>query len=305
MSAIPIVDFDAFLNGTLNERKQVSIELIQVVKKFGFVYLKNYGFPKGIVEKLFKLNQDFFDQSLEKKLTMRKTHETFCGYDALQDEKLTDDRPSDLKESYMLKQYGTPWPNDLPEFKEFMLDFHHKCYLLASEILRSFAIGLNLDQNIFESKFNKLECTIVRLLHYPPLPEQTEPHQIRAGEHTDYGALSILFQDSIGGLEVKSTENEWIPASYYDNTIIINVGDAMEMLTNGLLKSTLHRVVNPKDDSKQKSRYSVVFFCDPDLDAEIKCIEDFVSQDNPAKFSPLLYKEHLMKKLKATYPKLY
>ncbi len=304
MDCIPIVDFNDFLHGTIDDRERVSKELIEVVKKFGFVYLRNYGIQKDLVSKLFIMMKEFFDQSIEKKLAVKKSHETFCGYDALLEEKLTNQRPADLKESYMIKQKGTPWPNEWQEFKEFMQMFHTRCYSLAIEILRSFAIGLDLDEGLFDTKFNNGDCALLRILHYPPLPEYIEEKQIRAGEHTDYGALTILFQDSVGGLEVQTTNGKWIPAPYYEDTVLINVGDVMEMWTNGLLKSTLHRVVNPPDERKLKPRYSTAFFCDPDLDAEINCIENFISLNKPLKYPSKLYKDHILGKYRATYATL-
>ena len=99
---------------------------------------------------------------------------------------------------------------------------HSKCYCLALEVLRSLAIGLDLDENIFNSNFINGECTLMRLLHYPPLPSKIEKNQIRAGEHTDYGDVTLLFQDSVGGLEVKTLDNEWISAPFVENTVLIN-----------------------------------------------------------------------------------
>lgn len=305
METIPIVDFSDFLKGNTTDQERVSKELIEVVKKFGFVYLRNYGISKNLVEKLFALTKEFFDQSIDKKLAVKKSHTTFCGYDALLAEKLTNERPADLKESFMIKQNGTPWPNEWSEFKEFMQMFHSRCYSLAIEILRSFAIGLDLDQSLFDTKFNNGDCALLRVLHYPPLPDKIEPAQIRAGEHTDYGALTILFQDNIGGLEVQTVDSKWISAPYYEDTVLINVGDVMEMWTNGVLKSTLHRVVNPIDDEKKlRSRYSTAFFCDPDLDAEINTIENFLSIQKPSKYPSKLYKDHIIGKYKATYATL-
>jgi isopenicillin N synthase-like dioxygenase len=297
---IPIVDFEGFING--KNKQEVSKELINVVKNYGFVYLRNYGISTDLVDKMFKLSKLFFEKPLDYKNSVKKSHETFCGYDALLEEKLTNDRPGDLKESYMMKSFGTPWPSDWNDFKEFMQLFHDKCYQLALQILTSFAIGLELDPTIFATKFSNGECTILRLLHYPPLPDQIEDKQIRAGEHTDYGAVTILFQDSIGGLEVKSLDNKWIPAPYHENTVLINVGDVMEMWTNGCLRSTPHRVVNPTDaDKKLKPRFSTALFCDPDLETKIECIDKFVSEENPAKYPPVFYRDHLFGKFKATY----
>jgi isopenicillin N synthase-like dioxygenase len=113
--------------------------------------------------------------------------------------------------------------------------------------------------------------------------------------------LTILFQESTGGLEVQAKSGQWISAPHFQNTVLINVGDVMEMWTNGLLKSTPHRVINPSDGSQHRSRYSTVFFCDPDLDSEIECLKAFVSVDNPAKYSKKLFKEHLFSKYNATY----
>ena len=117
------------------------------------------------------------------------------------------------------------------------------------------------------------------------------------------GALTILFQDSIGGLEVKTIENEWIPAPYYENTVLINVGNVMEIWTNGLLKSTPHRVANPNDYRKKKSRYSNVYFFEPDFDVELNCMDGFVSESNPARFKSILYKDYLLENLKSSYNK--
>lgn len=302
---IPVVDFSAFLNGNQDEKICVSNELINVVKNYGFVYLKNINIPKDEIEKAFEMSKTFFSKSLEYKMSVKKSHETFCGYDALLVEKLTSDKPGDLKESYMIKKNGTPWPSDWDEFKQAMYLFHSQCYSLVMEILRSFAIGLNLNSNYFDDKFHNGDVTLLRLLHYPPLPDEIEHGQIRAGEHTDYGALTLLFQDEVGGLEVKTLDNKWIPAPYIPNTILINVGDVMQMWTNGFLNSTPHRVVNPVNERKSTSRYSIAFFTDPDLDCLIKPIDNFVSEDNPSKYPVKLFRDHLFYKYKTTYSTMH
>ena len=298
---IPIVDFHDYLNGDSENRYRVSKELVQAVKKFGFTYLKNYSISNDLVEELFDYNKQFFNKPIEYKKSVKKSFSSFCGYDALLEEKLTNLRPGDLKESYMIKRDGTPWPKDWNSFEEFMHDMHSKCYCLALEVLRSLAIGLDLDENIFNSNFINGECTLMRLLHYPPLPSKIEKNQIRAGEHTDYGDVTLLFQDSVGGLEVKTLDNEWISAPFVENTVLINIGDIMELWTNGYLRSTPHRVVNPTDENALNSRYSIAFFCDPDLESEIYCIDKFVSDENPIKYQRKVYKEHLFEKYKTSY----
>jgi isopenicillin N synthase-like dioxygenase len=298
---IPIVDFSEYLNGDSQNQKRVSKDLIQAVKTFGFVYLRNYGISNELIKELFDYNKQFFNKPIEYKNLVKKSFTSFCGYDALLEEKLTNKRPGDLKESFMIKRDGTPWPEDWLSFKDFMLNIHSKCYDLALEILRSFAIGLELDENIFKSNFIDGDCTLMRLLHYPQLPSNIEENQIRAGEHTDYGAVTILFQDSVGGLEVKTLDDEWIAAPFVENTVLINIGDVMEMWTNGYLRSTPHRVVNPTDENALKSRYSIAYFCDPDLESEINCIEKFVSEKHPMQYQRKVYKEHLFEKYRNSY----
>jgi isopenicillin N synthase-like dioxygenase len=159
---IPLVDFECFLNGDCESRKRVSEKLIAIVKEYGFVYLKNFGIPNECISEMFALSERFFGKPIEYKRFVQKSHETFCGYDGLEEEKLAADRPGDLKESYMIKRYGTPWPSNWDEFKELILSFHTKCYQLALEILRAFAIGLDLDIRHFDTKFNNGDVTLLR-----------------------------------------------------------------------------------------------------------------------------------------------
>ena len=183
---IAIVDFKDFLNGT--NRLNVSVKLIDTIKKHGFVYLRNYGISKDLIEKLFQYNKEFFDKPLEYKQTLKRSFpKTLCGYDALFEEKSNSDKLGDLKEAFIMKRNDAIWPTDWNDFKEFMLMFHQKCYLLSLEILRSFATGLKLDPVEFESKFKNADCAFLRIIHYPPMSENIPINQMRAGEHTDYG----------------------------------------------------------------------------------------------------------------------
>ncbi len=159
---IPLVDFEFFLNGDFESRKLVSEKLVTNVKEYGFVYLKNFGITNECISEMFALSEKFFGKPIEYKRSVQKSHETFCGYDGMEEEKLAVDRPGDLKESYMVKRFGTPWPNDWDDFKEFILSFHTKCYQLALEILRAFAIGLDLDVYHFDTKFNNGDVTLLR-----------------------------------------------------------------------------------------------------------------------------------------------
>ena len=141
MNQIPVIDFENFLTGDSDRKLAVAKELTTAVKTYGFAYLKNYGISKETINKMFDTSKNFFDCDLAVKKSVLKDHVTFCGYDEIEKEKLSEDRPPDLKESYMIKQNGTPWPNDLVKFKKDMLDFHAECYLLAFKLVRGLALG--------------------------------------------------------------------------------------------------------------------------------------------------------------------
>ncbi len=159
-----MVDFEPFLCGTFESRKQVSLRLVDIVKEYGFVYLQNFGIAEESIASTFRTSENFFKKPVAYKQTVAKSHETFCGYDGVEEEKLGANRPGDLKESFMIKRHGTPWPSDWEEFKCATLGFHAECYKLALEILRAFAIGLGLETSHFDTKFSNGDVTLLRYL---------------------------------------------------------------------------------------------------------------------------------------------
>uniref|UniRef100_H2YCC4 Fe2OG dioxygenase domain-containing protein n=1 Tax=Ciona savignyi TaxID=51511 RepID=H2YCC4_CIOSA len=112
--------------------------------------------------------------------------------------------------------------------------------------------------------------TTMRTLYYRPLPNSLPPGQVRLGEHSDYGSITLLFQDDIGGLEIENKEGEYVPATPLENTVIVNIGDILQFWTQGKLKSTRHRVMIPDDKDKRVIvRRSMVYFVRPDNDVII------------------------------------
>jgi isopenicillin N synthase-like dioxygenase len=265
-SEISIVDFEGYLNGDEATKTHVAKQLLAALKSCGFVYLENFGITPTEVEQMFAMSKKFFDSSFDLKQSVKKSHTSFCGYDKLEFEKLSKDRPADYKESYMIKQTETPWPqlsdSADQQFKQTMLSFHKKCLNLSLSILHAILLSLDIaDPTLFDDKFKSEQNTILRLLHYPPMPQPRPDNQLRCAEHTDYGAVSFLFQDSVGGLEIKTLQNKWLPAPPIQNTILVNLGDCIEMWTHGFLRASPHRVVNTDlIEKKRLARYSTAFF---------------------------------------------
>ncbi len=158
---------------------------------------------------------------------------------------------------------------------------------------------MELPEDFFTTRHNQQNHTL-RLLHYPPLQTSPKPGQVRAGEHSDYGSLTLLFQDGVGGLEVQTTSGEWIAAPWIPGTVVVNTGDLMQRWTNHIFCSTKHRVMIPNDERVKQSRYSVAFFCHPNDDTEIACLESCQKQQSPI-YPPILAGEYLVSRLQATY----
>lgn len=138
---------------------------------------------------------------------------------------------------------------------------------------------------------------VLRLLRYPKQPDPVPEDLFGSAPHSDYGALTILAQDGVGGLEVKTPDGRWIEAAPEAGCLVLNTGDMMRRWSNNLLLSTPHRVVNRSG----RTRYSIPFFLSPDMDATIEPLSQFVNQHNPPHYSPVNFGEYLNTKLRNNY----
>ncbi len=189
-----------------------------------------------------------------------------------------------------------------------ILAFYEACTEVANRVLQAFALALQLPCDFFATRHDRQNHTL-RLLHYPPLQQPPKLGQVRAGEHSDYGSITLLFQDEVGGLEVQTASGEWIAAQPIPGTVVVNTGDLMQRWTNHVFCSTKHRVMIPGDDRVKQSRYSVAFFCHPNDDTEIACLESCQSERSltasrfPSTpiYPPIAAGDYLISRLQATY----
>lgn len=142
--------------------------------------------------------------------------------------------------------------------------------------------------------------SIQRLLHYPPQSGYVSKDIIGIGAHTDYGNLTILSQDDVGGLQVMNRDGEWVEGTPIRGTFIINIGDLIQRLTNGVYLANIHRVVNISG----RERYSIPFFIDADFDAIIEPLASCVTDGNPLRYGPVICGEHKFRRFAASYAHL-
>ncbi len=287
------------------------------LSRSGFFYLTHHGISQGAIAAAFDQAHQFFALPPRAKQAIAWSNEVSNrGYIGLGRERLDETQPGDLKEAFNLGREVSPgaaaalgmplvqnrWPYDLPEFRDHLIDFFDTCAEAAGRVFRAFALALNMPEDFIFAHHATHNYTL-RLLHYPPLAHAPQPGQIRAGAHSDYGTLTLLFQDSVGGLEVLSAQGDWISAPSIPGAMLINTGDLTERWSNGVFRSTKHRVGLPQGEPGPvlNHRYSIAFFCEPDPEAIITCLPTCQGSDNPPQYPPITAGDYLLSRLKATY----
>jgi len=216
---IPVIDFQPFTAGNSATREAVAQQVYQAGREIGFMYLKNPGIPPQLIEALFTQSQSFFNLPLEVKQQLAWSDEVSNrGYVGMERERLDPDKPGDLKEAFNVGKEDSRYDAAaamrinkwLPEYKGFrhdVLAFWDACCEVAASVLQAFAIALQVPEDFFTTKHDQQNHTL-RLLHYPPIERSPKPGQVRAGVHSDYGSITLLFQDRVGGLEVQTRSGE-------------------------------------------------------------------------------------------------
>lgn len=277
-----------FLNGTPDQRVETAKAILRGFQTAGFVYLKNTPIAAATRKNVFDMSGRFFDLPLDDKMAVGwTTPEANRGYSAPGREKVTQlqdlaavaklkEAVPDIKESIEIgreheEDFPNQWPDEttatataagIPGFKSTMVDFHDQCKAVHVEVMRAIAVGMGLSESHFDGYVDVGDNTL-RLLHYPAVARdvfRANPNQVRAGEHSDYGSITLLFQDGRGGLQVKSPNGNFVDATPIEDTIVVNAGDLLARWSNDTIKSTIHRVVEPPvgpDGGTYPARYSV------------------------------------------------
>ena len=288
---IPIIDVSSLRNGS--DKVLVAKKLHEANKNLGFLYVSNHGISNKTIKKTREYGLQFFNRNTKEKETVKisKKHRGWLGYGEAQ---MKEDAKVDLKESFLwgyqdengisLEDHPLRgqnlWPSFLPSLQESCMDFFNQADLLAKDLLKGFAIAMNLNEDFF-LKNSSRPLSRASLVYYPSQPEQMGDDQYGVGPHTDFGTLTILCQDNVGGLQVQDVNGEWFHAPPIEDTIIVNVADLLSRWTGGEYKSTPHRVVN----SSTKERLSLVLAFDPNPETIIDPREvhgqSFNSKEDP------------------------
>ena len=305
MSIMPIIDFDGFYADDASRRQEIIDEVDRCASQIGFMYAKNLSVSNDLKQRAFQNSADFF--SLPSKDKQRFTYEgadSNHGYQGFASERLDQSKPVDLKEAFTMRDIprsikeGRPWPS--ANYRDVAVELFKRSLADANTVMEAFSEALGLPLNFFRKCHNG-EVITLRYLHYPLIDQNPKQGQLGAGAHTDYGTVTLLYQDDVGGLEVKGTDGKWHQAKYIPDTVIINTGDLMSRWTNEKYRSTLHRVrARTQQEAKATDRYSIAFFTDPDNNTPISVLPNCQSPSNPAKFKDTTAGEHIKERIAAS-----
>mgnify|MGYP000162147264 CR=1 FL=1 len=309
---LPVIDLEPLVSNAPGGLEKVAAEIGNAAREIGFFYVRNHGVSGELMESTFAAAHRFFAEPIAAKMALTKDfYKTNRGYVPMKGESLDPDRPADLKEAFNIGLDLAPddprilagepfravnqWP-DLPGWKETVLSYFNSVWSLGRLIHRAVAADLGTDPDYFEDKLDAPLATL-RLLHYPPQPAGAEAGQIGAGTHTDYGNLTVLLPDAVGGLEVRRRDGVWLKAPTIEGAFICNIGDCLMRWTNDVYVSTPHRVVN----AGGRQRYSIAFFLDPNPDAQVVCLPGCMGEGEAARYAPISGADYLKSKLDASY----
>ncbi|MDY7097413.1 MAG: 2-oxoglutarate and iron-dependent oxygenase domain-containing protein [Pseudomonadota bacterium] len=252
--------------------EDIADELGRSFAENGFAVVRDHGIPQDLIDKADALSKAFFDLPEEAKRAYAIAGGGGArGYTPFGTEKAKDAEIFDLKEfwhvgrtlpeGHPLAEFMAPnlWPEEVAGFRETFDALYSAFETAGGRVLEAIALHLGLDRGFFAPTVEDGN-SVMRLLHYPPLPEDAPEGAIRAAAHGDINTITLLLGAEEAGLELLTKNGDWHPVAAEEGALVINVGDMLERLTAGKLVSTTHRVVNPSGEAARRSRYSMPFF---------------------------------------------
>ena len=313
-AAIPVIDLSA------GEDAEIAARIDAACRDTGFFCVTGHGVPERRIAGIRDHAAAFFALPQEEKLKVKRPPQKISrGYNPFADRSLSYslglEAPPDLHEAFAFgrelpaagnftagtadhaMQAPNLWPDRPAEFRPAMLAWYETMTTLGNRILRIMTHALGVREDFFEDKFDH-QSSAVRLIRYPAQHTAPDDGQLRAGMHTDYGAVTLVRSDDVpGGLQVKLRRGGWVDVHFPPGAFVCNIADAMMRWTNDRWVSTLHRVGNPPPGAARRDRISLVFFHMPNPDAVIRCIPGCAGADGSENYPPITYTEHYLGKV--------
>lgn len=302
---IPILDISPALNGAPGGMEAVASQLRQITQTIGFFYLKGHGVSPDLVERVFAQSRLLHALPAEEKakIAHRFTDSFQSGYvapatprSASANVDIIEKAKPNLLAKFLVtleraKEHPdykpmNVWPESLPDFKDIVSEYHAAILKLGRSFLPIWAASLGMPKDYFDPFFGHPHLTL-SLLNYPPQKKTLGDRQYGLAPHHDNSFMTFLAQSNVPGLAVRMPSGHWKLVENIPGTFLVNTGNVITRWTNELYLSTKHRVIN----TAEVDRYSIPVFFGPSGDALIDCIPTCKSDDNPAKHSPITYRQ--------------
>lgn len=299
---VPVIDISPLYAG--GDPTAVARELYRAATEVGFIYVRGHGISRETIARTREHGFRFFRLPAEEK-AKSATNSYHHGYLRPGGSKMYDDAKVDLKESFLWgvelddAAYAAArdnpmlgpnvWPAALPDFKDGVYPFLPAAQTCAEHILRAFAIGAGLPADTF-LKHTDRPVSRGSIQYYPPQPADSNGEQFGVAPHTDFGVLTVLCQDEVGGLQIQDLHGDWLAVPPIPDTLVINVGDLLERWSNGVYRSTPHRVIN----ASGRERMSLVVGYDPNYESLVDPAVMCRDADDEPKYQPITVGDYLM-----------
>ena len=308
---IPVIPFDGVRQGDAAALGRAADAIRAACLDSGFFYLSGHGVPEAVIEAARAEALAFFRQPAEVK-RLAKVNMRHRGFNALGDALMYEARKPDYKEFFSMgldlpeddpdvlageKLRGpNNWPAGMPAFRAAMEAYFDAVGACGADLMRAVAVSLGVAPDFFAGKYRKrLQRT--QAVYYPPQPEDAGDDQFGVAPHTDFGCITLLWQDGSGGLEVlERSSRQWMPAPPIPGTLVINVADLLARWTNDRYASTPHRVINRSGHE----RLSIATFYDPDYKALVDPA-DFGTPREECRYEPILAGEHIVGRIERSF----
>lgn len=308
---VPELSLNSYIQGSNLDRQRFIDNFYSGMKDYGFIVLKDHPIPDALLNNAYALLEQLFALDTDTKLKYALKENGFQrGYTPYGTEHAKDSPVMDLKEFWHVgrdlqegHRYSSIypaniWPSELPEFHSVMSKIFRALDEAGKIMLESLTYSLDLPRGYFSHMMGEGN-SILRLLHYPPIPEGVDPRCVRAAAHEDINLITILVAATASGLQLKDRDaqgkEQWLDIESDPNSLIVDAGDMLARITNDVIPSTTHRVVNPQDGTNNH-RYSMPYFIHPNPDAMLTCLPS--CRGSGEKYEPISSQDFLFQRLR-------
>jgi isopenicillin N synthase-like dioxygenase len=306
-SGIPLIDFAGVRSGDPAALVRAGREIYAACTTLGFFYIINHGVPQQVIDEAAEAARRFFAFPVETK-RRAAVNARHRGFNSLGDATMYGAKRPDYKEFFSIGlelpdndpdvlagqalRGPNNWPDFMPSLRSALYSYYEAIGACGADLLRAVAAGLGIDEHFFAPRYAK-RMQRTQMVYYPPQPPQSDEEQFGVAPHTDYGCITLLWQDDVGGLQVREiAHGTWIDAPPVAGSFVVNVGDLLARWTNDRFRSTLHRVIN----ASGRERYSIATFYDPTYGALVDPRELGAPQAE-VRYEPVAAGDYILKRI--------